>query len=450
MFRICTSEDLALRVLALPLVQKEAIRMNIVVPNYKYQHYLRRLRDDQAVALTFRFCHASHRRYVGSGDLCLIRPAELGSALGRFYALQSLSVVIEPEEDIAKIPLPQSGLVILEADSILPALQELHLELPAKEYQAIDEATNLFLAIIPWARIQRLSLAGMALIEEVLQAVGNYLKSLSSLHLKAMTLWSVSPRRRRPIQAVLYRNPGESFASSKAVAEASLFLEGHPLEELILEGFGMDLPLSRMLHPKLRKLELHLCELLPASLRMIVPQAEDLHSVARRSPRIEHLELDIGQITNLWNSTAVPGVDVDVRIYQVLDDIMTLPRLKRLRLFPQYREVGSTCSESRFIQPLTDDTAVRLFRRLKEKSLSLETLAISSDNHVARYLANFDPMSWELCAVGEKIRLAVRQANRDYEQRQVWIGERRLTTEIRRFSYKKPYIPEFEGWIMEC
>ena len=96
-----------------------------------------------------------------------------------------------------------------------------------------------------------------------------------------------------------------------------------------------------------------------------------------------------------------PGVDVDVRIYQVLDVITTLPHLKRLRLFPQYSD-GDNYFDTRLTQPLTDDAAVRLFRRLKEKSASLETLAISSDNHVVRYIADFDPMSWELRTSGEK------------------------------------------------
>jgi hypothetical protein len=449
MFRICTSDDLTLRVLALPFAQKERVRMYIVVPNYKHQYFLQRLRDNQAIAVTFRFRYSIYRQCAGPEDLCLLRPAELGSAIGRFHALRSLSVVIEPDEGIAKIPRLQSGLPVLEADSALPALQELHLELPVNEYPAVDDATDLFLAVIPWNRLHRLSLTGIALIEEVLQTVRSSLDSLSSLHLKAMTLWSVSSRRRRPVQEVLYRNPGVWFAGRKAVAEISSFLEGHPLDELMLEGFGVDLSLPRILYPKLRKLELHICELLPASLRVKVLQAADIHTVAKQAPNIEHLELDIGQIGNLWHSTAVPGVDVDVRIYQVLDAITSLPHLKRLRLFPQYREVVNNFGSSRFAQPLTDDAAVRLFRRLKEKSASLEALAISSDNHVARYLADFDPMSWELHVAGERTILTVRQANRDYEQRQVWVGERRLTTEIRRFSYKKPYVPEFEGWIMD-
>ena len=137
-----------------------------------------------------------------------------------------------------------------------------------------------------------------------------------------------------------------------------------------------------------------------------------------------------------------------MQIYRVLDAITALPHLKSLRLFPQYRE-GDDYFDSRLTQPLADDGAVRLFRKLMEKSSSLETLAISSDNHVADNNDAFDPMSWELRAAGEKIILTVRQANHDYEQRQVWVGERRLTTEIKRLSYRKPYIPEFEGWIME-
>jgi hypothetical protein len=265
-----------------------------------------------------------------------------------------------------------------------------------------------------------------------------------------MTLWCASARRGRPIPQVVHHKSGVGVASGQAVTETASFLKGHPLEELELEGFTMYLSLPQILHPQLRKLKLHVCELLSVPLRVKVLQAADLQTVTRQSPHVEHLEVDIGRMANLWHSTAVPGVDVDVRIYQILDTITTLPRLRRLRLFPPYWGGGRTWGESRLTQPLTDDAAVRLFRRLKEKSASLEALAISSDSHVAAYLAEFDPMSWELRASGEKIILTVRQANHDYEQRQVWVGERRLTTEIRRFSYQKPNIPEFEGWLIEC
>jgi hypothetical protein len=437
-------------VLGLPFARKDSVDMDLVVSHYNYSYYLQGLRDDQAVALTFRFFDAGLRRNLGVTDPRLLRPAEFGGAIRRFFALRSLSIAIKPEADFTEIPRLQGSFgIITEVDRALPALKDLHIELPTEKCPQMDEAIELFLAIVPWTRLQKLSLTGIALIEEVMEVVSGSLNSLRSLHLKALTLLSGSAWRGRPIPHVVHPKSGVRLASRKAVAEASSYLKGHPLEELELEGFTMHLSLPQILHPKLRKLKLHLCELLPVPLHVKVLQVSDLDTLARQSPHIEHLEVDIGRIANLWHSTAVPGVDVDVRIYQILDTIATLPRLKRLRLLPPYWEVGRTWGENRLTQPLTDDAAVRLFRRLKEKSTSLEALAISSDSHVAAYLADFDPMSWELRASGEKVILTVRQANRDYEQRQVWIGERRLTTEIRRFSYQKPNIPEFEGGMIE-
>jgi len=422
------------------------------IPDFRYQLLLPHLRDDQAVALSFRFHYTYFQTYGGLGGAHCFQLDELGDAIGRFNALRSLSVVILGSKDIASLYRVGTGLLIQESDVAMPALQELHLTLPVKECKVMDEGTTRFLTTIPWSRLRRLSLTGNALIEEVLQAVYKSSSSLRSLHLKAMSPWFMPSSRRFPLHshhAFSSSHPGIWSASRKAASQAALFLERHPLEELMLEGFDMAPSFRRILCPELQKLKLHMCELLSTSSRMKFLQAADLQVLVGQAPNLEHLELDVGRIANLWHTTAVPGVDVDVRIYQVLDAITTLPHLKRLRLFPQYCE-GDNYLESKLTQPLTDDAAVRLFRRLKEKSASLETLAISSDNHVANYVADFDPMSWELRTAGERIILTVRQANHDYEQKQVWVGERRLTTEIKRFSYQKPYIPEFEGWVMEC
>jgi hypothetical protein len=135
-------------VLALPFARKESIGMNLVVPNYNYSYYLQRLRDDQAVALTFRFFYAGLRRNLGVGDPRLLRPTEFGGAIRRFFALRSLSVVIKPEADFMEIPRLQRSCGITEVDGALPALQELHIELPTEKCPQMDEAIELFLAIV--------------------------------------------------------------------------------------------------------------------------------------------------------------------------------------------------------------------------------------------------------------------------------------------------------------
>jgi hypothetical protein len=443
-------------VLELPFIQNEAIRVSILAPlfnfDFRYQPLLPHLRDDQVVTLSFQLHCTYFQTYGGFGDAFPFQLDELGDAVGRFNALRALSIEILGSKDIASLYRIGAGLLIQESDVAMPALQELHLTLPVKESTAMDEGTTRFLTTIPWSRLRRLSLTGNALIGEVLPVVYKSSSSLHSLHLRAMSPWFMPSSRRSPLHNHHTFSPSYTLfwtASRMAASQAALFLERHPLEELMLEGFDMAPSLRRVLCPELQKLKLHVCELLPASSRMKFLQAADLQVLVGQAPNLEHLELDVGRIANLWHTTAVPGVDVDVRIYQVLDAITTLPRLKRLRLFPQYYE-GDNYLESKLTQPLTDDAAVRLFRRLKKKSASLETLAISSDNHVASYTADFDPMSWELRATGERIILTVRQANHDYEQKQVWVGERRLTTEIKRFSYQKPYTAEFEGWMMEC
>jgi len=90
---------------------------------------------------------------------------------------------------------------------------------------------------------------------------------------------------------------------------------------------------------------------------------------------------------------------------------------------------------------------VRLFRHLKGKNKSLRMLDISSDNHVAQLVVDFEPMSWNLKTASDTVVLTVHQAHQNYEQRQIWAGDRRLRTEIRRFTYRKPYVAEFQGWL---
>ncbi len=374
-------------------------------------------------------------------------PASMIPTLEKLSSLRSLNLVVQTDSSMSTLPVLPFSLDTVGTSNSMPALTELHLELPMCKFEALDEAVKTFFSLIPWSHLQRLSLSGNALIEVILSFFSTHLNALRCLHLKATDRRILpSDRTGQPIHSP-WLTRQMWCASPNTMTQTRSLLQTLKCEELILEGYSSKLALPHVLSPKLRTLRFHICELQPSGSRASLRQASELRGLATLAPNMQRLELDVARIGNLWHSTAVPGVDVDVRIYQVLDAITSLPRLRHLRLFPQYfvEDLGS----GRFEQPLTDDAAVHLFRRLKEKSTSLETLEVSSDNDVAKHARGFDPMSWQLYAHGDKIILTVRQANHDYEQRQVWVGERRLTTEIRRHSYKKPYVHEFQGWLME-
>ena len=448
----------------LPIVREERIRISISVPPCNFDSGM----QDQSVqhlllgrpllALAVQLSYSSCVLEAdGRGASCVLQLAEVSNAVGRFTALESLALVIKEETLIRRTQSSQISWTIPESDCTMPSLREVHLDLPMVILsQTLDEEIIKILDIIPWSRLHRLSLTGNGLIQTVLEAFRTFPASLHCLHLQAVSWLPTHFMVRILRSARVWRFPNVipnrffaqdilSAGQSATVAQISLMLQDHALQELKLEGFDTSLSLADILSPKLRKLKLHMCELLPVC---PLRQVAELEHLSRLAPNIEHLELDVGRIGNLWHATAVPGVDVDVRIYQVLDAITALPHLRSLRLFPRYSDNGDYF-DSRLGQPLGDEAAVRLFRKLKAKSKSLETLAISSDNHVVDYVDMFDPMSWELRAAGEKIILVVRQAKRDYEQGQVWVGERRLTSETRRFSYPRPYLSEFEGWMME-
>ena len=179
---------------------------------------------------------------------------------------------------------------------------------------------------------------------------------------------------------------------------------------------------------------------------------EDISTLETLCPLLEHLELDVGDLSTLWHPTAIPGIDVDVVVYRVLSALARL-RLKSLRLFPSYIKgdpLDSGWPAPPFRQPVSDEQAVKVFNYLKTQCRSLQNFAISTDNGFASRSRRFEfhAMSWTMHMLGSHTIVVTRQALRDYIQRQVWVGERRLTTEIRRFAYSKPYNPQSPGWIL--
>ena len=385
-------------------------------------------------------------------------PAPLGlhqtrfqGTISDFRQLRSLSICVELSNRERYSTAVDEEVIIDEIASNVPMLEELRLGICWRGQGQPNGWTLNFLDALPWSTLKKLSLSGNELIEEVLPRIEGSTLQLRSLRLEAYNPFrNVAPPQ---ISSSLFRrfsSLGGWFTMSKLLIVTSAFLTNtqHELEELELEGYSNSLQLPRATVANLRKLKLHVCEVDPIYVRANVRAADDIRRYADMAPNLKHLELDLAHVGKLWHPLAIPGVDVDMRMYHLLDAIATFPALKHLRLFPHYYDSTDQIS-GHFTQPLTDDGAVRLFQNLRSKIPSLQSLSISSDSFIATRIKDFDPMSWDVCALGNTVVLTVRQANHDYEQRQVWVGERRLRTEIRRFSYQKPYLAEFEDWISQ-
>jgi hypothetical protein len=287
-----------------------------------------------------------------------------------------------------------------------------------------DEAECLFLfRDFKWSSMEKLALASDFLTEVLLPRIADRLIKLRSLRIS------------------VYPSPGEGIwvASQETLRALSGFLSTKPLVELELDGFTKDVPMRLIASPQLRKLRLHSWEIDPAVAQANLRSAQDIRELAELAPNLEHLMLDVAHVGKLWHPTAIPGVDVDVHLYQVLDALCKFSRLKILHLFPRYSSPHEDV-HGLWKQALEDDgQAVQIFKHLKAIQPSLELLILSSDNIVARF-SDIDPMTWTVCQLGDSILLRVRQANKDYEQKQIWHGQRRLRTEIKRYSYSKPYL----------
>ena len=234
------------------------------------------------------------------------------------------------------------------------------------------------------------------------------------------------------------------------------FLQLKNLREVELELVGSQLRSTYFANGKLRRWKCRSLESTSPWLEVPFVKLErtpdEVTSLVNLCPMLEEVELNVGMISNLWNGHAISGIDVDVQVYSVLGSIARLPRLRKLRLFPPYcANMYRDYSTAQFRQPLDDEQAIKIFNHVKSQCPTLQELAISTDNEFAlgTRLFDFHPMSWIMHAVGAHTILVTRQASRDYEQRQIWVGERRLTTEIRRFAYLKPYLPDTPGWVLQ-
>lgn len=305
----------------------------------------------------------------------------------------------------------------------LPPLKELQLNVLLGVSKRSEENCLSLLTGFQWQSIEKLAITSERLIDVLLPRFGAEMTSLHSLRISALP---------PPVH-------GAWATSEQSLLAVSEFLATRPLVELELDGFCKSLPMRLVASGKLRKLRLHMWEMDHVTAQANLRSAQDVRELADLAPNLEHLMLDVAHVGKLWHPSAIPGVDIDVHLYQLLDALTKFRRLKTLHLFPRYYKPDGN-GRGFWQQAIEDDgQAVRIFKHLKSMQPSLELLILSSDNVIARS-ADIDPMSWTVCQLGDKILLRVRQANKDYEQKQIWHGERRLRTEIKRYSYSKPYL----------
>jgi hypothetical protein len=358
----------------------------------------------------------------------------------RHWPNDSIRVAVPPSH------LDYDGLLNSDGVPLLKGrLEELHMNDVMLHEDAFDIGIPSILKAIDWSCIRRLALKGRGLVEDFFPRVAGRLLALECLQLS-------SPNPQSYLLACGLVGSGYDNSvpfKTNLSPEASPFRALPKLRELGLDGASNALPLDCFANASLKKLTLHLQETSATVRTQGTLSAEKLRRCALLMPSISHLEVDIGQLHNLWHPNAIPGVDVDVHLYPVLDALTTFPNLRFLRLFPPYIVRGSQRNrEPSYHHPVSDKQAIEIFRHLRRRRPSLQVLAIFADGAVAKEASWFYAPSWEVSMLGEKILLKTRQAKMSYEQVQVWEGERRLTTRSKSLAYPRPYLPDPEGWIL--
>ncbi|RMZ83136.1 hypothetical protein DV738_g1240, partial [Chaetothyriales sp. CBS 135597] len=171
----------------------------------------------------------------------------------------------------------------------------------------------------------------------------------------------------------------------------------------------------------------------------------ELIKIARTAPLIESLGLDIGSIKNLWDPTAIPGVNVDPTLYSFLAALSNFHHLRTLRLFPSHVDLDSdgrltTGDEAFLVQLCSDQQVIRIFNHLRQQNPKLSVLIISPGLRESARLKQLPiARTWEVRTWGEKTLLVTRQMGNDYELREIWVGERKLRSEVKRDGYQKGF-----------
>jgi hypothetical protein len=297
---------------------------------------------------------------------------------------------------------------------------------------------------IPWARLRRLRIQGV-LLERRLQDVIAKLRDLEEMCLEAVgpdTFHANCPFKR----PVIHSDVNYPFFAIDFTSVPKL----HALEVV---GICNHVPIRNLVGSGLRALKLHKpdgrCSVVSDESQR---SSSDLAMIGKLAPCLERLELDIGYVENLWHPTAIPGVEVDMEQYHFLSALSNIKELRTLRLFPPYvaREDfhSDFCSHTGLCQPLPDEQAVRICNYLRGHCRKLEVLYVSVSAMTVTLEMDFFPMNWEVRVWGDKTLVTTRQLGKNYELRQVWVGERRLTLETKKHAYWKKHIPDSENWLL--
>ncbi|KKY21373.1 hypothetical protein UCRPC4_g03811 [Phaeomoniella chlamydospora] len=403
--------------------------------------------------------------------------------------LRTLSILTPNKQPLRVCPDPPHEYYTSVRDEtfIVPPLAELFLEglLGTEILSEPDHSVRLrervtFLNNIQWHALRSLTLSGGLSIERFLT---HYADKLSSV--RHISLWVFNDTSNS--------DPfGEYEAGVKATAH---FLSTSPSAEnltaLELRGYSVRFPMTSITSPKLRSLRFYNYESSSQTFPIIRP-ASDIRHLSQQCPLINYLAIDFPEMRNLFHPTAIPGVDAEISVYPFLQALSEFPKLTHLHLFPPYTR--TTSNYTTYTQPFTDDDlAIKLFKHIKtqqslyKKSLipstppplfspnnlhthtrtrttrtpspptptplplpTLTHLHLSPTNIFTKFISSsdFDAQSWfvtEAPSNSNRFFMTLRQAGKEYEQRQVWEGERRLRTEIRRDKFPRGYVEEEEG-----
>ena len=326
--------------------------------------------------------------------------------------------------------------------NVLPDLRELWLG-QSKASKLLRVPWSRLLNAIDWSKLNRLRIHGPN-IQGRLHDVASKLHNLQDLRVdsanKPIVFHANCAYNRPPIFSdVNYPFFDVDFACLRK------------LKTLEIVGICNHVPIANLAGPCLTALKLHS----PTSTGYAMSSesqrsSSDLVLLAKIAPLIERLELDIGYVENLWHPTAIPGVDVDLEQYRFLSALANFKSLRSLRLFPPYltRECLQAHMGRGMQQPLSDEQAVRMFNYVRSLCPKLDLLSISVSERWYHRELDFSPMNWEVKQWGNKTLVITRQLGKDYELRQAWVGERRLTMETKKHAYWKKHIPDSEDWLL--
>jgi hypothetical protein len=310
-----------------------------------------------------------------------------------------------------------------------------------------SESHNLFgpeLQQIPWHQLRRLFMS-FRNIQTHFYKLAPKLTSLRDLRLKALSIadFHVNCPYTDTANAVY-------FDVNHPYLEIDFVLL-NKLETLEIEGICNHVPISNLVSPSLKALKLYrpdvgtFTEVLESQ-----RSAYDLVTAAKIAPSIEYLELDIGDIENMWHPTAIPGVDVDASLYRFVAALAGFKRLKEIHLHPPYTARSRLQNGPLYRQPASDSLVIRLFLEVTSLCRSLETLSVTVSEAVIPSNQDFSPMNWEARSWGLKTLLTTRQLDKTYELRQIWEGNRRLTMHTKRRAYRsgKKWLTGMDDWIL--